>query len=85
MKRIEVTIKAEFEIPDDWEIVDYDDGDPDYPLKTVKSKDGYNTFTFQVLKENKRFDCFSSGNDEYANAWSGLIQTEDCDIVEIKK
>ena len=47
MKTVEVSIKAEFVVPDDWEVVDYIP-DPDFPLDVR-----------QVLKvEDRLYDFF---------------------------
>lgn len=75
MKTIEVTVKAIFEIPDEWEIVE--DGD------AVKIGDRLNIFSLDFLEEHKGEGYFQSGDDAFFNAWIDRMEMEVCNIVEI--
>ena len=76
MKAIEVTIKAVFEIPDDWEIIDNGDA--------IKTRDRLNIFTLDYLEENEDKEFFQSGDDTFYNAWIDRLETETCQIIELK-
>ena len=75
MKTIEVTVKAIFEIPDEWEIVENGDA--------VKTGDKLNIFSLDFLEEHKSKGYFQSGDDAFFNAWIDRMETEICTIVEI--
>ncbi len=76
MKAIEVTIKAVFEVPDDWSI--------------VKNKDALvvgeklNTFSMDFLEEHKKEGLFQSGDDTFFNNWIDRMETEICQIEELE-
>ncbi|THB71223.1 MAG: hypothetical protein D6B25_19045 [Desulfobulbaceae bacterium] len=83
MKRIEVTIKAELEIPDHWEITEYAfDGDPEDTLPVIKTDDSLDTFTMEVLMEKD--GQFTNGGDDFINAWLNKIEQFDIEIKEIE-
>jgi hypothetical protein len=55
MKTIEVNIIAEFNIPDEWEIIDHvpDPSFPEDKLRVLKIEDGYYDFFPECLKKIK--------------------------------
>lgn len=75
MKTIEVTVKAVFEIPEEWEIVENGDA--------VNIGDRLNIFSLDFLEEHKDKGYFQSGDDKFFNAWIDRMEMEVCKIVEI--
>ena len=76
MKAIEVTLKAVYEVPDDWEIMDNGDA--------IKAGDRLNIFSIDYLEENEDRDFFQSGDDNFFNAWIERLESEVCSIKELK-
>ena len=76
MKAIEVTVKAVFEVPDDWEIVDNGDA--------IKCGDKLNIFTVDFLQEDAEKGYFQTGDDTFFNSWIDRMETEVCQIVELE-
>ena len=76
MKAIEVTIKAVYEIPDDWEIIDNGDA--------IKAGNRINIFSIDYLEEDENKAYFKSGDDDFFNAWIERLETEICTITELK-
>lgn len=86
MKKIEVTIKAEFEIPDDWEVIKnhtFAEGE-DYTVHVVKTNEEIITFDVDFLKAYQDKNGFHSCEDDISNDLLDRMIDSTCVINEIK-
>jgi len=63
MKKIQVKITAEFEVPDEWEIVDYAQNQDD-TVKVLKVDDEFCDFDMEYLVAHKEKNGTVWSNDE---------------------
>lgn len=79
MKDIDVHIKATFQIPDDWAVVELPYNDQGHTIEVIRANDHYCFFTVQFLFDAiPKFDCQTNFLEE----WIRMLKAETCDIVE---
>ncbi len=86
MKKIQVKITAELEVPDDWEIVEYlqDEDNENDKVKVLDMGGEYCNFTLDFLTD-KFVDeqQIWTSDEDFFNAMISVLETVDVDIIEL--